>query len=46
MKDMEPFTYFLGLEVHMFEKGNFVSQIKYVMDLLQEYNLEKCIPLR
>ena len=46
MKDMGPVTYFLGLEVDRSHKGIFLSQRKYVLDLLHEYNLQQCRPLK
>ena len=46
MKDLGDIRYFLGLEVDRSEKGIFLSQRKYMLDLLQEYHLEKCRPLK
>lgn len=39
MKDLENINYFLGLEIHTSDKGFFVSQKKYNMDLLKEYHM-------
>ena len=46
MKDMGAVSYFLGIEVDRTPKGIFLSQRKYVQDLLREYNLEKCRTLK
>ena len=46
MKDMGPVSYFLGIEVDRSSKGIFLSQHKYVQDLLQEYNLKGCRALK
>ncbi|KAL8121683.1 hypothetical protein AgCh_018423 [Apium graveolens] len=46
MKDLGELTYFLGIEVDKSEKGIFLSQKKYTADLLNEYNLLHCKPLR
>ena len=34
MKDLGPLKYFLGIEVSQSDKGIFLSQRKYVLDLL------------
>lgn len=39
MKDLGEIRYFLGLEVHRSANGFFISQKKYVMDLLKEYHM-------
>ena len=39
MKDLGPFSYFLGLEMHRSEQGFFISQKKYVLDLLKKYHM-------
>lgn len=39
MKDLGEVKYFLGLEIHRSLNGFFVSQRKYVTDLLQEYHV-------
>lgn len=39
MNDLGEVTYFLGLEVHRSIDGFFVSQKKYVLDLLKEYHM-------
>lgn len=46
MKDLGAVRYFLGLEVGHTAKGYFLSQRKYVTDLLSEYGMSKCKPLR
>ena len=39
MKDLGEVRYFLGLEIHRSVDGFFVSQKKYLMDLLKEYHI-------
>lgn len=46
MKDMGPIRYFLGLEVDHTTQGFFLSQRKYIQDLLNEYGLSHCKPVR
>ena len=42
MKDLGPLKYFLGIEVSWSNKGIFISQEKYVLDLLQETSMSAC----
>ncbi|XP_058198360.1 secreted RxLR effector protein 161-like [Rhododendron vialii] len=44
MKDLGPLKYFLGAEVSRSDKGIFLSQRKYVLDLLQETGMLACQP--
>ncbi|CAN0921146.1 hypothetical protein LINGRAHAP2_LOCUS32441, partial [Linum grandiflorum] len=44
MKDLGHLSYFLGLEVHRSTKGIFVSQRKYIDDLLQQARHSECVP--
>lgn len=46
MKDMGPVSYFLGLEIDRSEAGFFISQRKYVMDLLKEFGMRGTTPLK
>ena len=46
MKDLGHLSYFLGIEVNRSPQGIFLSQRKYVMDLLKEYNLQDAKPLK
>ena len=46
MKDMGELKYFLGIEVDRSNQGMFLSQRKYIQDLLKEYNLLHCRPLK
>lgn len=46
MKDMGGIRYFLGIEVDHTPQEYFLSQRKYTLDLLKEYGLDKCKPLR
>lgn len=41
MKDLGPVRYFLGLEIDRTDAGFFISQQKYVKDLLQEYGMSQ-----
>ena len=41
MKDLGPLTYFLGLEVHLSEKGLILDQHKYAMDLIEMAGLQQ-----
>ena len=44
MKDLGHLKYFLGIEVSRYDKGVFLSQRKYALDLLQETGLSACQP--
>lgn len=44
MKDMGPVSYFLGLEIDRSEAGFFISQKKYVLDLLKEFGNDEFNP--
>lgn len=45
MKDLGDLHYFLGIEVIHNEKGIFLSQAKYVTDLLSRVNMVDCKPI-
>ncbi|XP_024020919.1 uncharacterized protein LOC112091463 [Morus notabilis] len=45
MKDLGPLKYFLGIEVSRSNKGIFLSQRKYALDLLQETGMSGCQPI-
>src|SRR5262249_43124268 len=45
MKDLGDLHYFLGIEVQYNEKGLFLSQTKYALDLLQRANLINAKPI-
>ena len=45
MKDLGPLKYFLGIEVSRSSEGIFLSQRKYVLDLLQETGMLGCQPV-
>ena len=45
IKDLGYLKYFLGMEVARSKKGIFVSQRKYVMDLLKETSMLGCKPV-
>ena len=44
MKDLGHLKYFLGIEVSRSNKGIFLSQRKYALDLLQETGMSACQP--
>ena len=44
IKDLDYLRYFLGMEVARSKKGIFVSQHKYVLDLLKETSMLGCKP--
>lgn len=44
MKNLGPLKYFLGIEVSRFKEEIFLSQRKYVLDLLHETNMSNCQP--
>ena len=46
IKDLEELKYFFGLEVLRSAQGIFLSQRKYVLDLLTETGHLDCKPLR
>ena len=45
MKDLGPLKYFLRIEVSRSSEGIFLSQRKYVLDLLQETGMSGCQPV-
>ena len=45
MKDLGPLHYFLGIEVHPFSSGLFLSQQKYARDLLACSSMTGCNPI-
>ena len=42
MSMISKLTYFRGLQVNQLEKGNFISQIKYVKEILKKLAMEDC----
>jgi hypothetical protein len=40
--DLGIMNYFLGMEIHQCSSGIFVSQRKYVVDILKKFKLESC----
>lgn len=46
MKDMGPVSYFLGLEIDRSASGFFVSQKKYVTDMIKEFGMAGATPLK
>ncbi|KAJ9565842.1 hypothetical protein OSB04_001808 [Centaurea solstitialis] len=39
-------TYFLGLQIKPSEKGIFINQGKYVLDMLKKFDLTSCTPMK
>ncbi|KAL8109804.1 hypothetical protein AgCh_025773 [Apium graveolens] len=46
MKDLGELRYFLGLEVNINDAGFFVSQHKYLVDILKEFNMQAATPIK
>ena len=44
VKDLGKLQYFLEIEVTKSGKGIFISQRKYILDLLEETGMMSCIP--
>ena len=45
MKDLGLMRYFLGIEVIQCDKGIFISQSKYIKDLLKRFKMMNCNPV-
>ena len=45
MKDLGDLHYFLGVEVQSNDKGLFLSQTKYALDLLQQASMTNAKPI-
>ena len=45
MSDLGQLHYFLGIEIWQSEKGIFMSQEKYAMDILKKFNMSDYKPL-
>ena len=46
MSMMGELTYFLGLQIKQFDKGMFISQGKYVKDMLKKFELTSCSAMK
>lgn len=46
MKDLGHLRYFLSIKVDRKNQGIFLSQHKYITDLLSEYHMQSCKPLK
>ena len=42
MSDLSIMNYFLGMEIYQCSLGTFISQRKYVVDILKEFKIESC----
>lgn len=42
MNDLGKMRFFLGIEVVQFDKGIFIHQRKYALEILQKFNMENC----
>eukprot|EP00253_Pinus_taeda_P006925 PITA_06925 len=42
MTDMGLLRYFLGIEVDQIENGNFISEARYVNEVLDRFNMQEC----
>jgi hypothetical protein len=38
-------TFFLGLQVSQLDKGIFISQTKYIKEMLKKFQMEDCKPM-
>lgn len=45
LKDLGPLNYFLGIEAHRDSSGLYLSQEKYINDLLKKFNMSNCAPV-
>jgi len=43
---MGDLTYFLGLQIKQSDKGIFISQSKYVSDMLKKFELTSCSAMK
>ncbi|KAJ9538188.1 hypothetical protein OSB04_030921 [Centaurea solstitialis] len=46
MSMMGELTFFLGLQIKQSEKGIFINQGKYVLDILKKFDLTSCTPMK
>ncbi|KAJ9541999.1 hypothetical protein OSB04_028505 [Centaurea solstitialis] len=46
MSMMGELTFFLGLQIKQSEKGIFINQGKYVLDMLKKFDLTSCTPMK
>lgn len=46
MKDLGELRYFIGIKVDRTKEGFFLSQKKYLTDVLKQYNMTHCKPLK
>ena len=39
------FSFFLGLQIYQSNKGIFISQTKYIKEMLNKFRMEDCAPI-
>jgi hypothetical protein len=42
---LDELTFFLGLQVSQSDKGTFISQTKYIKEMLKKFQMEDCKPM-
>ena len=45
MSLLEELSLFLGLEIYQLKDGIFISQDKYIREMLKGFNMEECKPM-
>jgi hypothetical protein len=38
-------SFFLGLQISQYDKGIFISQTKYIKEMLKKFRMEDCTPV-
>jgi hypothetical protein len=46
MSMMRELKYFLGFQIKQLEDGTFISQIKYTLNLLKKFGMDKAKPIK
>jgi hypothetical protein len=42
---LEELSFFLGLQIHQSNQGIFISQTKYIREMLKRFGMEDCKPV-